>query len=311
MSFVLVTGGDGLVGSALKNVSQEFKECKWIFLNSKDCDLRDYDSTLSVFTKYKPNYVIHLAANVGGLYKNLNNSLDMFEDNILININVLKICRLLKIKRVISFLSTCIYPDKTPYPIKEDYINDGPPHPSNEGYSFAKRTLEIYTRLIKKQYDIDWICIVPTNIYGECDNFNLENGHVVPVLIHKTYKAQKENTDLNILGTGEPLRQFLYSGDVAKIITLLIFKEKLKYQSYIISPNEEHSIRDFITKLVKIYDFKGKIHYDTTYPSGQYKKTCDNSRLLEELPDFNFTPLDDGLDLTVKWFINNYSSARK
>lgn len=311
MSSVLVTGGSGLVGSALKNICQDYKDYKWTFLTSKDCDLRDYNSTLETFSKHRPDYVIHLAANVGGLYKNITNSLDMFEDNTLININVLRVSRLLKVKRVISFLSTCIYPDKTTYPIQEDYINDGPPHPSNEGYSYSKRILEIYTRLIKKQEGIDWVSIVPTNIYGENDNFNLEDGHVVPVLIHKMYKAQKEGKDLNILGDGQALRQFLYSGDVARIILLLLSKEKLNHQSYIISPKEEYSIRDFVTKLINVYDFKGGLVYDTSRPSGQLKKTCDNSRLIGEFPDFKFTPIDKGLENTVRWFIENYSSARK
>ena len=217
MKTILITGGTGLVGKAIQTVSTNY-DYKFIFLSSKDCDLTSYSNTLYTFSSYNPDYVIHLAACVGGLFKNMAYKVDMYEKNILINLNVLKVCHEIKVKKLISCLSTCIFPDKTTYPINETMLHNGPPHTSNDAYAYAKRMLEVQSRAYQEQYGDNFICIIPTNIYGSYDNFNLQDSHVIPGLIHKCYLAKKENKPFVIAGSGTPLRQFIYSEDLAILI---------------------------------------------------------------------------------------------
>ena len=168
---ILVTGGTGLIGKAIQNISKNY-DYKFIFIGSNDCDLTNYNDTFNFFDFIKPDYVLHLAACVGGLFKNMNNKVEMYEKNILINNNVLKSCHLLNVKKVISCLSTCIFPDKTSYPIDESMLHDGPPHNSNDAYAYAKRMLEIQSKAYQQQYNKNFICIIPTNIYGPYDNYS-------------------------------------------------------------------------------------------------------------------------------------------
>ena len=166
---ILVTGGSGLVGKAIEEISTNYNY-DFIFISSKDCDLTNYEQTLLIFEKYKPQYVIHLAAYVGGLFKNMRHKVDMYEKNININNNVLKCCHDFKVKKLISCLSTCIFPDNTTYPINEGMLHNGPPHHSNDAYAYAKRMLEIHSKSYQEQYNDNFICIIPTNIYGPNDN---------------------------------------------------------------------------------------------------------------------------------------------
>ena len=177
MEKILVTGGTGLVGNAIEKISNDYNY-QFVFLSSKDCDLTNLNETQSLFQKHNPDFVIHLASNVGGLFKNMNFKVEMYEKNSLINCNVLKCCHDFHVKKVISCLSTCIFPDKTTYPINEEMLHNGPPHHSNEAYAYAKRMLEVHSKAYQSQYGDNFICIIPTNIYGEHDNYSLEDGHV-------------------------------------------------------------------------------------------------------------------------------------
>ena len=175
MKVVLVTGGSGLVGNAIQIVSKDFDNYSYIFISSKDYDLTKIDNTIQMFEKYKPNYVIHLAACVGGLYKNMNNKVKMLEDNLMINYNVIKCAHDYNVEKLISCLSTCIFPDKVSYPIVESMLHDGSPHFSNDSYAYSKRMLEIHTKAYRENYGDKFMCIIPTNIYGPHDNFDLED----------------------------------------------------------------------------------------------------------------------------------------
>jgi GDP-L-fucose synthase len=308
---ILITGGSGLVGSALKTVSTNY-HFKFIFLSSTDCDLTSYSHTLYTFSSYNPDYVIHLAACVGGLFKNMNHKVDMYEKNILINTNVLKVCHEIKVKKVISCLSTCIFPDKTIYPIDETMLHNGPPHISNDAYAYAKRMLEVHSRAYQEQYGDNFICVIPTNIYGPHDNFHLQDSHVIPGLIHKCYLAKKENKSFIVAGSGTPLRQFIYSEDLAKLIlwTLENYNEK---EPIILSvpESQEKSINYIATCIAKEFNYENNMEFDTNKPDGQYKKTADNSKLMSYIKSFQFTPIEEGITKTVDWFINNYNVCRK
>jgi|TARA_X000000950_G_C13910460_1_gene658786 GDP-L-fucose synthase len=298
----LVTGGNGLVGSCF---NQSYKK-----VSSKDCDLTSFESTKKLFQKEKPNVVIHTAARVGGLGSNMADKSGYFFDNIRINNNVINNSLTHNVDKLVCFLTTCIFPNDVQYPLKPEYLHDGPPHESNYGYAYAKRMGEIYVRTINEQYNKKYFSVVPTNIFGPNDNFSLVHGHVVPALIHKMYIAQKESLDFTVWGSGKPLREFVLSRDVAKIVESLIDKYE-ETDPVIISSSEEISIADLVEMLVDIFNFKGKVVFDKDKPDGQFRKPTDNSKLKELLPDFKFTPVRQALEETVEWFINNYEICRK
>ena len=308
---VLVTGSSGLVGSAIKNISPNYPY-DFIFVSSRDADLTDYKQTWNLFNKHNPDYVIHLAACVGGLFKNMNYKVDMFEKNTLINFNVVKYSHTFKVKKLICCLSTCIFPDKTTYPINETMLHDGPPHSSNDAYAYAKRMLEIHCKTYQDQFDDNFICVIPTNIYGPNDNYNLEDGHVIPALTQRCYLAKKEGKPFRVLGSGTPLRQFIYSDDLAKLFmwTLENYNEK---ESLILSVGEKNevAIKDVALEIAKSFNYEHMMEFDTRYSDGQYKKTADNSKLMNLIGDFEFTRIDQGIRKNTDWFIKNFEDARK
>lgn len=328
---VLVTGGSGLVGQAIKKIVYEtnaYSHLQFCFASSRSADLTDPIKTNQLFENLKPTYVIHLAARVGGLYKNMNEPVQMFQDNLDINSNVIKACSKHLVAHSVYCLSTCIFPDNIPYPINEDMLHMGPPHPSNEGYAYAKRMLEVQTRLYNGvQSSTEWImkgglkgglmtCVIPTNVYGEHDNFNLEDSHVIPGLIHKAYVASTQNEKFIVKGSGEPLRQFIYAEDLARLILYVLLKYKNRGKPLILSTPEESeiSIKDVATIIAKNFGIDA-IEFDTSFSNGQYRKTASNQRLELALnatdTPFTFTPIEEGIGKTIKWFKHNYNTARK
>jgi GDP-L-fucose synthase len=309
---VLVTGGTGLVGSALKSISGDYENYTFFFLSSKDCDLTNYEKTLNLFERIRPKFVIHLAANVGGLFKNMNQKVQMYEVNTLINLNVLKCAHEVGVKKCVSCLSTCIFPDKTEYPIDETMLHNGAPHSSNDCYAYAKRMLEVHSKAYKEQYGDNFVCVIPTNIYGPVDNFSLEDGHVIPALIHKCYLAKESGEDFVVRGSGSPLRQFIYSTDLAKLMMWVLEKYE-EDGSIILSVGEkdEVSIKDVALEIGRAFNYEDRIVFDTTFSDGQYKKTADNHKLMNLIGDFEFIGIEEGIKRSVEWFVENYEVCRK
>jgi len=295
---VLVTGASGLVGRALTALDG----VEWISVSSKDTDLRKYDQVKDLFQKHIPfDGVIHLAANVGGVFKNMAQPVEMYEDNMLMNTNILRVAHECGVHRVLCYLSTCIFPDPAPgYPMTSDMLHTGPPHSSNQGYAYAKRMVDIHCRAYRQQYGREYFCVVPTNIYGPYDNFNMENGHVIPALIHKCYLAQRDGTPLVVAGDGTPQRQFIFSEDIARM-TLWAFREykMLEHPLIMCPPDAEVPLSHVVNIITKAFEFTGPVTYDTTRTNGQLKKTTDHTRV-----DFNYTSLDEGIRKTVEWFKN-------
>lgn len=302
----LITGSTGLVGSALKNLYPNA-----ICLSSKDANLIDPESTFRLIQAYKPDLVIHLAANVGGLFKNMNDNVDMFTKNIYMNTNIVDACVKNKVTKFIGCLSTCIFPAEIEYPIHENALHNGEPHKSNFGYAYAKRMLEVHCRAVSEQYGYKYKCIIPTNIYGPHDNFSLTDGHVIPALIHKAYIAKRDGTLFSVAGSGLPQRQFIYSEDLAHLIY------KLNHHVYdwvsptTIAEQTEYSIYDVAKIIGEYFGVWERTEFNTSLPDGQHKKPADNERLNRYINDYKFIPLEVGLRNTMDWFVKNYDKARK
>ncbi|XP_075067702.1 GDP-L-fucose synthase-like isoform X3 [Mixophyes fleayi] len=260
---ILVTGGSGLVGKAIEKVVADGEgqpDEDWIFVSSKDADLTNAADTRALFQKHKPTHVIHLAAMVGGLFRNMKYNLDFLRNNLHINDNILHSAYEVGVQKVVSCLSTCIFPDKTTYPIDETMIHNGPPHSSNFGYSYAKRMIDVQNRAYYEQHGCRFTSVIPTNVFGPHDNFNIEDGHVLPGLIHKVYLAKQNATALSIWGTGKPRRQFIYSLDLARLF-IWVLREYNEVEPIILSVGEEDevSIKEAAESIVASMDFKGEV----------------------------------------------------
>ncbi|KAG5667977.1 hypothetical protein PVAND_015935 [Polypedilum vanderplanki] len=319
---VLVTGGSGLVGSAIKNVINEESPADevWIFCSSKDADLCNYESTKQLFEKHKPTHVIHLAAMVGGLFHNMNDNLGFFRSNMTMNDNILKLSHEFGVQKVVSCLSTCIFPDKTEYPIDETMVHNGPPHDSNFGYSYAKRMIDVLNKAYNQKHNCNFTSVIPCNVFGPHDNYKEGVSHVIPGMIHRLHKLinidnpeiPQEEKEFIVYGSGKPLRQFIYSLDLAKLF-IWVLRNYDSVEPIILSVDEsaEVSIAKLAESIAKAFNFKGKIVFDTTKADGQYKKTASNKKLRGLLPDFKFTDFDVAMKTSVDWFIEHYDEARK
>jgi len=299
----LVTGSAGLLGTALKKVAVG----DYYFADRVDADLTSYEETLALFQRIQPKRVIHLAAKVGGVEANKNFPGTFFHENMLINLNVLGIAKEHRVEKLISFISTCVFPDAANYPLSSIDLHNGAPHPSNMGYAYAKRMLDVQSRAFRQEFGTNFITLVPANIYGPGDNWNIQSGHVVPSLIHKIHHAKNSNESLNVWGSGSPLREFIYSDDIARL-TLLAMNEYEDEEPLILSNAVETSIRDLVENIAELMNYKGNIAWDSSKPNGQERKPSDNSFLKALAPSFEFTNLRDGLQATIEWFERNYVS---
>jgi GDP-L-fucose synthase len=307
---IVVTGGSGLVGSAIREISKDYPYYEFIFLNSKFLDLTKEQETIEYFCKVRPTYVIHLAANVGGLFKNMKYKVEMFEDNMRINMNVLKASHLAKVKKVVSCLSTCIFPDKTTYPIDETMLHDGPPHWSNDSYAYSKRMLEVLSKSYQEEYGDNFICVIPCNVYGKHDNFSLEDGHVIPALIHRCYLAKRDGTDFVVKGSGKPLRQFIYNEDLARLMMWSLLKYDGK-DSLILADEKEWSIGEVAGMIARAFGMENRMVFDTSKEDGQFKKTASMEKLKKLYDGYQFVDMKEKIKGVVEWFCENLSMIRR
>lgn len=226
------------------------------------------------------------------------------------NTNVIHYAKEFNVKKLIAFLSTCVFPDDIEYPLIEEKIHFGPPHHSNDAYAYSKRMSDIQIKSYNQQYGTKYFCVIPTNVYGPKDNYNLENGHVLPAIIHKCYLSIKYDTILELWGDGKSLREFIFSRDVSNICDRLL-NEYNKTEPIILSNSEEISIKEVANLVTKIMGYKKEIRWDKTKPSGQFRKPSDNTKLKKILKDFKFTNIEDGLNETIDFFVKNYENIKK
>jgi len=305
MKKILITGGSGMIGHALKIIKPDAS-----FVSSRDFDLRSVEQAETMFAMYEPEQVIHLAAKVGGIKANMENLGDFYTDNILINTNVLGCAKKYKVEKLVSVLSTCIYPNKVEYPMTEEQIHTGQPHESNYAYAYAKRMLDIQSKAYRDQYGCNFITAVPNNLYGENDNYDLNNSHVIPALIHKMYKAKQKDENVVLWGDGLPLREFTYSKDLANILLFLL--EHYDGREPINVGNiGEHSISRIAQLIAGNISYNNSIIWDTKKPSGQHRKPSSNQKLLELGWRANmYTELEEGLRHACDWFLKKYPNVR-
>ena len=296
----LVTGGSGLVGSSIES---EFKPTK------EGLNLMNFMDICEYIRINKIDSIIHCAAKVGGIKANSDQLGEFFYDNIIMNTNLLHAAHVCGVKKVVSFMSTCVFPDDAEYPLTVKQIHNGEPHSSNYAYAYAKRMLDVQSRAYRDQYGSNFVTVIPCNIYGPNDNFNLDSGHVIPSLIYKCYLAKQNNTDFEIWGTGQAYREFIYSKDVA-YIAQWVLENYDSSEPLIISPDEEISIGTIAQEIAWRMGFEGNIVYNGMR-DGQLKKHSNNMTLKHLLSDYKFVPIEVGLRRTIEWFIENYEKARK
>lgn len=300
---LLITGGNGLLGSEVTRLSPSS-----ISLNSKTCNL--ITDSLGQHMK-DVDVVIHTAAKVGGIKANMDFVADFYNDNMKMNINVIEACKE-KNAKLISILSTCVYPDAdyAKYPLTEDQIHMGPPHASNFGYAYAKRMLDVQSRAYRQQHGCNFITVIPNNLYGINDNYDLELGHVIPALIRKFHEAKiKKEKSVTVWGSGRPLREFTFARDVAKIILWLVDNYDGS-DPVNIGNTSQISISDLSKMIAEISGFEGEIIFDASKPEGQYQKPSSNSKLKNLGWNEEYTPLREGLTETIFQFQNVYPGVR-
>lgn len=299
MEIIDLTGHRGLVGTAIQD------QIKVLCNPEKIKSVEQYKKYL---TDNNVTSIIHTAAKVGGVYANEQNKIGFYLLNSNLNNIVFEAAYTSGVKTLVNFSSTCVFPDTVQHPLKEEYIFNGPPHHTNDAYAYSKRMMQLLCKEARLK-GLNYFTIVPTNIFGPNDNYNPESSHVLPGLIRKCYNAKADNKDLIVWGTGNPLREFVYSKDLAKITKSLMDSDH-DFDSIIVSNSEEISIRDCVKIICEEMDFNGNVIFDHSMPDGQFRKPTDTSRLKQILPDFEFTPFRTAIKESIQWFAENIGVAR-
>jgi GDP-L-fucose synthase len=300
---ILVAGGSGLVGSAivreLKGLNKDV-----IGISSKDVDLLDRSKTFEFINNLKPTAIIDSAAKVGGIGGNNSYPVEFLSQNLQIQSNLMDAAHTAKVSKFIFLGSSCIYPRDCAQPIKEEYLLTGELEQTNSAYAVAKIAGIELIKSYRKEYGYKWISVMPTNMYGPNDNFDLENGHVLPVLIRKFIEAKRSDSGkVTLWGSGSPLREFLHVDDLAKAIVLCMDKYDDSKQINIGS-GQEVSIKDLADKISKAVGFSGEISWDSSKPDGTMRKILDSSKIA----NLGWKPLislDQGIASTVEWYLQN------
>lgn len=308
---VLVAGSSGMVGSAIVR-SFENLGLKTYPMSRYEVDLVDTDATLNYVKKIEPDTLIIAAAKVGGIAANNSWPVEFLETNLKIQQNLLSAAFKVNVPRVIFLGSSCIYPRDCAQPIKEEYLMTGPLEPSNSAYALAKITGIELVNAYRKEYGCSWISVMPTNLYGPNDNFNLDEAHVIPALIRRFVEAEASGAKkVTLWGTGSPLREFLHVDDLAQAV--ITASEKYNSSLHLnVGSGSDLSIKDLAKKVAEATEFKGDIEWDPSKPDGTPRKVLDVSRInsLGWKPGIT---LDEGISSTITWYkeANTRGEVRK
>jgi len=300
---ILVAGATGLAGSAIVRELTRIGR-PVVGISSKDVDLLDRDATFDYLKKLKPNAVIDAAAKVGGISANNNYPVEFLSENIRIQTNLMDAAHSAKVEKFVFLASSCVYPKNCPQPIKEDYVLTGALESTNSAYAIAKLAGIELIKAYRKEFGHRWISVMPTNLYGPNDNFDLESSHVFPSLIRKFIEAKKSNAkSVKLWGTGKPRREFLHVDDLARAIIVCLDNYDSNQQINI-GTGIDLTVAELAEKIAKSTGFSDSINWDVAKEDGTPQKVLD----IQKITNLGWKPtinLDQGIKLTVEWYIEN------
>ena len=306
---IFVAGHTGMVGSAIVRLLNNI-DCEILTVSSQELDLKQSSKVDKWFDDHRPDAVFLAAAKVGGILANSSYPADFLIDNLSIQNSVITNAFKYKVKKLMFLGSSCIYPRNAKQPIKESSLLTGILEPTNEAYAIAKIAGIKLCQFYRKQYGVDYVSVMPTNLYGPGDNFHPKNSHVVAALISKFYEAVKLNKEEVIIwGTGKPLREFMHVDDLAEGLIFLM-ENYSEYEHVNIGTGKEISITEFAKIIKNISGWKGKIKFDDSYPDGMPRKVMDINKI-SKLGWNSKIELKVGLNQSYKWFIDNYDHIKK
>jgi GDP-L-fucose synthase len=302
---IVVAGHSGLVGSGIFDLLQN-QGANVVGVNSKVVNLLNRDATFQFIADTKPDLIIDAAAIVGGIGSNNSYPVDFLSKNLQIQNNLMDAAHAANVERFVFLGSSCIYPRECQQPIKEEYLLTGPLETTNSAYAVAKIAGIELIKSYRKQFGRHWISLMPTNMYGPRDNFDLETSHVFPALVNRFVSARKSgSSQVTLWGTGSPKREFLHSKDLATAV--LLAAEKYDSDLHLnVGVGEELSIKELATRVSRIAGFEGEIFWDSAKPDGTPRKVLDVTRL----KSLGWSPtitLDQGITETIEWFESNYN----
>ncbi len=308
-STIVVTGGAGFLGKHVVKKLKLLKPKKIIIPRSKDCDLRNFRNCLKV-TK-NSDFVIHMAGNVGGIGYNQKHPAELFDDNILMGVNIMRAARQNKIKKFVAVGTVCSYPKFAHVPFKEVDLWSGYPEETNAPYGLAKKMLLVQAQAYRQEYNFNAIYLLPVNLYGIGDNFDPESSHVIPSLIKKFIDARdKHSKDVVVWGTGRATREFLYVEEAAEgIVNALQNYDKADPVN--LGSSYEISIANLAKTISKIVGYKGEIIFDSTKPDGQPRRKLDTTRAFKEFGFKSKIDFRDGLTKTINWYEQIFTKKTK
>lgn len=278
---IYIAGHNGMVGSSCWRVLEQLGYHNLIGRSSKELDLRSQSEVYNFIKRERPTVIIDAAAKVGGILANSTYRYEFLMDNLLIQNNLIKTAHELDIEKFIFLGSSCIYPKLAPQPIKEEYLFSGPLEETNQWYAIAKISGVKLIEALRKQYKRDYVSLMPTNLYGPRDNYDLKTSHVLPAMIRKFHEAKENNhADVLLWGTGSPLREFLYVDDLANAVVFVI-ENKMKHFLYNVGSGSEISIKELAGLVQKIIGHEGKVYWDKTKPDGTPRKLIDSSLFIK------------------------------
>ncbi|WP_312193486.1 GDP-L-fucose synthase [Exiguobacterium sp.] len=309
-SKIYIAGHRGLVGSAIHRKLMKDGYTNLVVRTSKELDLRDKGQVDSFFKEEKPEFVFVAAAKVGGIVANNEFPADFIRDNLMIQTNVIDASYRNQVEKLLFLGSTCIYPKLAPQPLKEEYLLTGPLEPTNDAYALAKIAGIKMCQSYNKQYGTNYISAMPTNLYGENDNFDLQSSHVMPALIRKFHEAKLSNqSSVEVWGTGTPKREFLYSDDLADACVYLM-NHYNEDDIINIGVGEDVSIKELAETVQRVVGFEGELKFDTTKPDGTPRKLVDTTKI-NQLGWTAKVELEDGICKAYDWFLNNTDKLEK
>ena len=300
---ILVAGATGLAGSAIVRELTRIGR-PVVGISSKDVDLLDRSTTFNYLDKLKPNVVINAAAKVGGISANNTYPVEFLSENIRIQTNLMDAAHSANVEKFVFLASSCVYPKSCPQPIKEEYVLTGALESTNSAYAIAKLAGIELIKAYRKEFGHKWISVMPTNLYGPNDNFDLESSHVFPALIRKFIEAKKSNSNtVNLWGTGKPRREFLHVDDLAKAIIVCLDNYDADQQINI-GTGIDLTVAELAEKIAKSIGFSGSINWDVAREDGTPQKVLD----IQKITNLGWKPtinLDQGIKLTVEWYLEN------